>query len=891
MKIVKMRTNHVEECVGYQLNTVRLSWKVVESAGSKTTFAQVRVSKDESMTQLIYDSGKRSDINPLAFLVDMELEECTRYYWNVSVWDDAESSATSDITYFETAIELLDATVIRAPFEEHALFVRNINIDQAIKSARLYISGLGVYEVEMNGEKVGDEYLTPYFNDYNLWIQYQTYDVANYLQEGDNTIGVSLGNGWYKGRFGFVDKMDCLYGDSLMFLCELVIELEDGTTYLVKSDDQWKCMKSPVVNSSMYDGEIYDSRLEVEQWSEVKGGEAVSEVAVPAIAVDKEIEEQIKGKLTSRMSPPLKKQEVINPIEIIRTPAGETVLDFGQNMSGWVEFICEEPIDAEVKLQFGEILQEGNFYNENLRTAKQEYIYISNGKRAEVRPHFTFYGFRYMKVEGISDVKASDFTAYVFYTEMDQTGEIMTSNEKVNRLFLNALWGQKGNFLDVPTDCPQRDERMGWTGDAQAFCATASFNMYTPAFYSKYLYDMKLEQEVLEGSVPHVVPDILGQISYVRGRNNKSETGNSAIDNPHGSCAWGDAATIIPWTMYCFYGDTTLLEEQYENMKMWVDYIKKEDELKSEGKRLWLTGFHFADWLALDNCDKESAFGGTDMYYVASAFYLHSAELTAKAAKVLGRVKDTETYGALADEVRNAMQKEYFTETGRIAVDTQTAMALALYFDIVPTKYKERLIKDMRKKLEANKNHLTTGFVGTCYLCPTLSEMDLNEYAYTLLLNEDYPSWLYEVNMGATTIWERWNSVLPNGSISDTGMNSLNHYAYGVIAEWMYRYMAGVNLVESQPGFKEFIIKPYVDNRIPWMKMKYDSGFGLIRSEWEIKGDSVKYEIEIPYDTSAKFVLRESVKSVKINGVASEELMKNQEIMLGKGVYEIVVGR
>ena len=578
--------------------------------------------------------------------------------------------------------------------------------------------------------------------------------------------------------------------------------------------------------------------------------------------------------------------EKIHPVELIHTPAGEQVIDFGQNMTGWVEFTCREPEGTQILLQFGEILQGGNFYNENLRTAKQEYRYTAGGKNACVRPHFTFYGFRYVKVVGISKISLDDFTGCVIYSDMEKTGRITTSNPKVNRLFENALWGQKGNFLDVPTDCPQRDERMGWTGDAQVFCTTASYNMYTPAFYRKYLYDMRKEQDTMKGAVPHVVPDILGQIERIRKKKDK-EAEEIAGSTSHSSCAWADAATVIPWTVYRMYGDKTLLKEQYGNMKAWVDRIRTIDVEKCGGKYLWNTGFHFADWLALDNYHQDSSHGATDPYYVASVYYYYSASLTAKAAEVLGLEKDAEYYQEMADRVKEAIRREYFTSTGRLAVDTQTAMVLALKFDLAPEKFRDRLTADLCAKLVQENMHLRTGFVGTPFLCPVLTECGLVKEAYTLLLNEDYPSWLYEVNMGATTIWERWNSVLPDGSISDTGMNSLNHYSYGSIVEWMYRYMCGTDVQEGGAGFRRFVVKPYVDERFEWVSMEYNSACGKIASSWKKTKQGYDFRVEVPFDTEAEFVLTMDCSRLFLNGKEQAGRRKGSRIPLQKGIYEI----
>ena len=873
MRINNLKTNHLTNPIGFHMDKPVLTWTVAESTGHKQESVQIKISTDISFTTLVLDSGRQRDISSLGYIADIELKHCTRYYWKVTVWADNGDMATSEIDWFETGKMDMPwkADWIKAPFEQdiHPIFYKRFSIPGNVKSARIYACGLGVYDIEVNGQKVGNEYLAPFYNDYNLWIQYQTYDITDLLKEGDNAIGVMLGNGWYKGRFGFVEDIDKLYGSEMKIIAEMNVTFDDGTAVIMGTDDGWLCHSSPVVESSIYDGEVYDANLQIDNWSQALCETSGFSQAIAAKAPE--------TKVMERLSPPVVIKERWKQAQLIHTPSGEKVIDFGQIMTGWVEVDIDLPKDSKVSFQFGELLQGGNFFNDNLRTAKQEYIYISNGKPAHVRPHFTFYGFRFVKVEGLEKINLDDFTACIIYSNIDLTGKLTTSKEKVNRLIANAVWGQKDNFLDVPTDCPQRDERMGWTGDAQVFSATASFNMYTPAFYRKYLYDMLLEQRELDGSVPHVVPDVLTRIACI--------TKNTDIVY-HGSCAWGDAATVIPWNMYLFYGDNSMLESQFENMCGWVDYIKSVDE-NHGGHRLWQTGFHYGDWLALDNPEADSSFGGTENFYVASAYYYYSAVLTAKAAKVLGREKEYLSYSKLAKEVKAAIQKEYFTQTGRIAVPTQTAMVMALYMDFVPPEYKARLVRDLKKRLDDKNIHLDTGFVGTYYLCPTLSENGLGNYAYTLLLNEDFPSWLYEVNMGATTIWERWNSVLPNGLVSDTGMNSMNHYAYGAVLEWMYRYMCGINPVENCPGFKRVVIKPMPDSRFEYAVAEYNSASGLYKSGWEMTKEGTTYTIEIPFDCEAEFVLTQELGRIYINGKESAELMDKGSVVLKSGIYKI----
>jgi alpha-L-rhamnosidase len=607
--------------------------------------------------------------------------------------------------------------------------------------------------------------------------------------------------------------------------------------------------------SGLYDGEIFDANLSDAEAYAVK-------------EVDLGYE-----KLNARLSLPVVIKEEIKPVEVIVTPAGETVLDMGQNMVGWVQFRTNAPKGSEIVLQYAEILQEGNFYQENLRTAKAEHRYISNGEETIVRPHFTFYGFRYVKVSGWDgELDKEDFIGHVLYSDMDQMGHIETSNPLVNRLFLNALWGQKGNFLDVPTDCPQRDERMGWTGDAQVFAGTASFNMDTYAFFNKYGYDLAQEQAALDGMVPMVVP-----MATVKGG---------------GSSAWGEAATVIPWNVYLHYGDKAILEQQFDSMKSWVDYIKRADE-ESGAQRLWTTGFHFGDWLALDGEDPNFPTGGTDITFIASAYYSYSSMLVAKAAKVLGKSEIARQYEDLSNEVRQSIREEYFTTRGRLAINTQTALVIALYMDLVPDEHRNRMANDLRDKLKKDKNHLKTGFVGTPYLCRVLSENGNNDLAYTLLLNKDYPSWLYAVTMGATTIWERWNSVLPDGKISGTDMNSLNHYAYGSIVEWMYRNVAGINPVEEQPGFKRVRLAPQPDYRLSYAKSSLDSAAGLYESKWEINEEGqLFFSFVIPFNTTAVVELPDaSLDGVKVNGITLKESEMDAQ-QIGQSVHvELISGK
>lgn len=868
MKISHLITNRISNPLGFSINKPSFSWIVEDTVDKKQSAAQVVVALDSEFTRLVFDSGKiaGSAIDSLAYKPEIELKPRTRYYWKVRVWGESEQ-AESASAWFETAkmAEPWQGAWISPDFEDnrtHPILFKRFALPEQAVSARAYICGLGLYHFELNGKKVGEEFLTPGCNAYDKWIQYQTYDITGQLSVGENLISVMLGNGWYKGRYGAGGEHSEVYGSQFALICELRFTLANGEEMVVSSDDSWHATPSPVLDSGILDGEIYDARLEL------------PEPAAGIVFGVKPAEIDLK-KLEARRSLPVCINEELKPVAVLHTPAGETVLDMGQNMVGWVRFRTAAPAGTRIHLQFGEVLQEGNFYRENLRTAKAEYIYIANGKESVAEAYFTFYGFRYVKVSGwVGEVRKEDFTGCVVYSKMDITGGIETSNAKVNQLFKNALWGQKGNFVDIPTDCPQRDERLGWTGDTQMFSGTACFNMDSGAFFSKFGYDCWLEQLKTGGAVPFVVPTV-----DLKGA---------------GSSAWGDLATILPWNVYEFYGDEAILEQQFESMRLWVDFIQREDEAAG-GKRLWTTGFHFGDWLALDGSDPDSPFGGTPEDFISSAYYCYSARLTARAAAVLGKTEQAVYYHRLSEEVKAAIQKEYFTGTGRLAVPTQTGYVLALFMDFVPEAFRQRVIDDLVTRLRKDKTHLRTGFVGTPYLCRVLSNNGANHLAYKLLLNEDYPSWLYAINLGATTIWERWNSLNPDGRISSTGMNSLNHYTYGSIVEWMYRDMCGLNPScgdDRITGFRYAKIAPKPDFALQWAKASNLTAAGLYESSWRFdeKGH-LFFELTIPFNAQAKVILPYArVGEISIHGqhsTAGVQRGDDLELELEAGHYQI----
>lgn len=814
MKVSKIKINGIENPIGYYFDSIRCSWIVTNTTATKTEFARIDVSKSINFQEIVFHK-EGSNLNSACEPLEIPLEPYTRYYVRVQV-DNNLQEKSEGISFFETAKrgEKWKANWIKPQTTDkfHPVFEKEFETIQKVVSARLYISGLGLYSVFLNDKKIGGEILTPYFSDYNTDVQYQTYDIKEYLKS-KNVIRIELGNGWYKGFFGLEGK-DNNYGSEFQTIAEIKVQFEDQTETVIATDDSWVYYGSDTENSDIYNGEIVNRLL----W---EGKE--NQKKKPVIG-------NIKGKLIERYSLPVIEHEEMKVKELIHTPAGEIVLDFGQNFAGYVQFRSSFPKGTKITLDYGEILQNGNFYNDNYRSAKAHFIYVSNGKEEIVKPQFTYYGFRYVRVSGTENVNKDDFVGKALYSTMDLTGHIETGNEKVNKLFSNVLWGQKSNFIDFPTDCPQRDERLGWTGDGQVFSGTACYNMYTPSFYNKFIHDLRVEQKKLDGIMPGVIPVLdTKMVSF--------------------AAVWGDIATFLPTVLYERYGDKIALDSYYPMMKDWVDKIRKQDQSRGKERYLFDYGMQFGDWVALDGRTSQSFKGGTDDYFIASCYYAMSAKMVGDAAKILGK-KDEEVsyYYDLHDKIKDAVLREYFTETGRLSIDTQTGFIVSLYSGIY--RNKERIISGLKERLYKDCYKIKGGFVGAPIMCKVMADNGLIEEAFYFLLNERFPGWIHCINLGATTVWERWNSVLDDGLISGTKMNSLNHYAFGSVVEFLYRNVAGLRPIE--PAFKKASIKPAVNSHLRFFKCSYESAHGLYRVEWKINKDGdIDFLIEIPIDCSA----------------------------------------
>jgi alpha-L-rhamnosidase len=827
--------------LGIDVRKPRLSWKIASSErGVKQSAYQIRAGADveglKAGKKVRWDSGKVSSEQSIH--VEYEgprLVSRERVYWQVRVWDDeGRCFGWSEAGWWE--IGLLEAGDWEAAWIEPSLaedvdasnpcpvLRKEFVLGKPVKSARAYVTCLGLYEMELNGRVVGDELFTPGWTAYRHRLQYKTYDVTDLLKEGRNCVGVTLGDGWYRGRLVWKQVRN-IYGEKLALLGQIEVVYRDGGREVISTDETWRASTGPILKSDIYNGEVYDGRLELEGWSKA-GFDDSGWTGVSAVNHSKDI-------LVGPAGPAVRRIEEIRPVKVLTTPAGQTVVDMGQNMVGWIRLKVRGPAGTRVKLQHAEVLDAaGNLYVDNLRAAKQTNEYTLKGDGEEVfEPHFTFQGFRYVGVEGWpGEFSLDDFTGVVIHSDMTTTGTFECSDSMINQLQHNIKWGLKGNFLDVPTDCPQRDERLGWTGDAEVFARTACFNADVASFYTKWLADVAADQQA-SGAVPHVIPNVLSL---------DKEEGGSA------SAGWADAATIVPWTVYLCYGDKRILGQQYASMKGWVDYMAAH----AGESYLWKPEMAFGDWLAFSTNRSDYPGATTDKDLICQAYFARSTDLLRRTAKILGKTTDAEKYTELLKKIKKAFREEFVTPNGRLTSNTQTAYSLALAFDLFPCGLKEVAARRLADDVEKFK-HITTGFLGTPLICHMLSSNGYLEQAYMLLNRKEYPSWLYPITKGATTIWERWDGIKADGTFQDEGMNSFNHYAYGAIGEWLYRVVAGIEIDEQNPGYKHIIIQPHPGGGLTWVKARLDSMYGPIESGWELTDKTMTVNIEVPANTTA----------------------------------------
>ncbi|SFR66997.1 glycoside hydrolase family 78 protein [Maribacter stanieri] len=885
-EILNLVTEYKTNPIGIDVQKPRLSWQLnSDEKNVKQTAYEIRVadSKEnlESDKNLIWSTLKvESDQSVNVVYKGPALNSMQRVYWQVRIWDDKDRVSKWSIpAYWEMGI--LDKALWTASYiamndittekKSHPsqYFRTEFKTEKTINSAKVQITSLGLYELYLNGEKVGNDLFTPGYTSYNKRLQYQTYDVTHMLK-ANNAIGALVGDGWYRGNIGWKGDY-AFYGKQLALLVQLHINYTDGTTETILTNEDWKASYGPILESDMYNGEKYDARLEMDGWAKT-GFDDNSWKKVEILKHSKDI-------LVAPQGPPVKAIEEIKPKKLITTPKGEIVLDLGQNIVGWARMKVKGKKGDQVSLKFAEVLdKDGNFYTTNLRAAKATDIYTLKGDGEEMfEPHFTSHGFRFIQVIGYpGTLSLNDITGIVIHSAISPTGSFVTSDPMINQLQSNIQWGQKDNFLDIPTDCPQRDERAGWTGDAQVFSMTAAYNFDVASFYTKWLKDLALDQHE-NGSVTNVVPDIL--------------TGGEGVSAKGGATGWADAAVIIPWTVYQSYGDKRILEEQYDSMKGWVDYMSK----RSGNDYLWNDPkhWHWGDWLAY-NADKPDYNGSvTEKDLIATAYAYYSTTLLHKIADIIGKTEDVEKYESLAKNIKTAFIKEYTTPNGRLVSHTQTAYAMALSFDLIPKNLIEKSAAYYAADIE-KFGHLTTGFLGTPLLCTTLSKIGRDDLAFMLLFRKEFPSWLYPITMGATTIWERWDTQKPDGTIIE-GMNSFNHYSYGAIGEWLYTHVGGLRIDPENPGYKHIIFDPHPGGGLTSANTEFLSLYGKIKSNWKIIDRTFQYEVTVPPNTTATVTLPNAkADEVLLNDAKLKnefhKIMKQTDdgvqLKLGSGTYK-----
>ncbi|TGD24627.1 alpha-L-rhamnosidase [Companilactobacillus suantsaicola] len=823
MKIDNLKVNGISEPLGYSFPYLTFSWKTTVTDSSTTLLL---VSKDKDFDNIVVEKNVTAVDNQITINNDF-LQPCTRYYWKVQI---GEFEA---ISLFETAKMDQSWTgqwiSYNGKSQNSVQFSKEFDISKKVLSARLYIVGYGLYEPYLNDEKISNEYLLPGYHSYDLVNSYQTFDVTNQLKQ-QNKLKILTGNGWYKGRFIFEGGQENIYGDKQKMIAELHLKYTDGSSEAINSNKGWSVETTEVQNNSIYDGEVINYK------------KAKSKLEITT--------NDDTHLLTARHDLPIVKSKSLKPKKIFLDENNDWVVDFGQEITGWVEFGLSKNI-SNVKIYFGELLQNGKFYNKNLRTAKQEFEINNNHENHYVRPHFTYFGFRFIKIEGLNKEQIQSVRAYTLQSKIDETFGFNSSNRKINRLVENAQWSQRDNSVSIPTDCPQRDERMGWTGDVTIFSNTAMYNSDMRAFYANYLYNLSLEQKQMNGSIPFFAP--YPKIKPFKGINPFLVT--------NGASTWGDVATILPMNLWNHYHDKGLLRFSLPIMKGWVDFVHQRD-ISHGDKHLWDFDQQLGDWLSLDNGN--ISIGATDPGLIASVYYYRSTNNLARAFDILKEPNNQ--YHQLARQIKQAIIDKYFDSNElNIKPLTQTGIAIVLNHQLYPNDdAKCHLISQLKELLSKNDDALNTGFIGTPELLHSLADVGQDELAYKLLMREKYPSWLFEVDRGSTTIWERWNSLLEDGKISGTDMNSLNHYAYGSVEDFIIEKMLGINLTNVNG---KYIVRPHYTNVIKMISGSLETPNGQLKIKYSyLNNNEWSIDITVPNKCTVEFIRPDKEKKILTSG-------------------------
>ena len=847
-----LRCEYLIDPLGIEDRGPRLSWEVNDPrrGAAQSAYQILAASTAEQLERDeadVWDSGKvSSDQSIHVPYSGPPLSSRQRVFWKVRSWDGQDSASPwSPTAFWEMGLldrddwtgSWISVAARQGKESEPCPFLRReFAMSKEIVRARVYAAALGLYELRLNGKRVGDDYFTPGWTDYNARTPYQVYDVTDALRQGENAIGAVLGDGWACGYLVWEGNRS-IWANQPNLLAQLTIDYADGTAETIATDGTWRAVTGPILKSDIYNGETYDARLEMPGWDEPSFDDSDWD--------DAHVMDAPSAPLVAKRCANVRVIGELRPVEITEPTPGAHVFNLGQNMVGWARLKVRGEAGTKITLRFGEMLNDdGALYTENLRTAKATDEYALKGDGDEVyEPRFTFHGFQYVELTGCPHKPDSDtVTGIVLHSDTPPTGTFECSNTMVNRLQSNIVWSQKGNFLEVPTDCPQRNERLGWTGDAQVFVRTACFNMDVAAFFTKWAIDVEDAQDEA-GAFPNVAPKVT-----------KGE----------GIAAWGDAGVICPWTILLCYGDTRVLGRHYDAMAKWVTYMQNDSDGLIRPEK------GFGDWLAIDAPNPGAA--PTPKELIGTAYFARCATILAKTARILGRTEDAERYETLAADVTAAFNREFVTPGGRIMGHTQTAYLLALAFDLLPESLRPRALEHLVNDIRKRDWHLSTGFVGTPLLAPTLTRFGRTDVAYKLLLQDTYPSWFYPILNGATSTWERWNSYTKEHGFGNVAMNSFNHYAYGAIGEWLYATVAGIDVDADGPGYKHVIIRPEPGGDLAWARGELCTMYGLVRSAWSIEDDEFRLDVTIPANTTATVILPvSSATNVTCDGGALSE--------------------
>jgi len=829
MRVTAPRFEQAEDALGIGVSAPRLSWRIEAAPGWRQAEWEAEASRDSGVT-IARGSGADQVLVawPFAPLASRErVGVRVRVAGSDGVWSDWSDTSTVEAGLLER--DDWRAQPVGAGWPEAAdterrpaLVRRGFSLPGEVASARLYVSAHGLAEVEINGRRVGDHELTPGWTVYGQRLVYWTFDVTGHLASGDNVIGAWLGDGWYRGRLGFNGGYRDLYGVDQALIAQLEVTLQDGSVVTVATDADWRAALSPILVSGLYDGETYDAREEIAAWS--SPGDVAGEWSPVAVG------HRDPATLVAPVLPPVRVTEELAPVSITPLEDGGHLLDFGQNLVGRLRIEVDGEAGRRIELRHAEVLENGELGVRPLRLAAAHDVLTLDGRGPRTwEPRFTFHGFRYATVHGIDDIDEGDVVARVIHSDMRRTGYLRTSNPELDRLHENVVWGTRGNFVSIPTDCPQRDERLGWTGDIQVFAPTASFLFDSAGFIENWLADVAIEQ-LDDGTVPWFVPTIPGGPTWTPIR-----TG----------AVWGDVAVLTPLTMHERFGDAHVLEAQFDSATSWVERMIRE----AGPARLWRTGHQLGDWLDPAAPPEDPADARTDRFLVAQAYFAYSTGRMSEFARAVGRTLESERYARIAGEARDAFRSEYVLPGGRLTSDAQAAYALAIRFGLLSADERAAAGDRLAELVREAGNRIATGFAGTPVISDALTDTGHLDEAYALLLETECPSWLYTVRMGGTTIWERWDSMLPDGSVNPGEMTSFNHYALGSVADWMHRVIGG--LAPAGPGYQRVLWAPQPGGGLDHAEVRFDSPYGEIRGSWRREAGGIRYVLETPTGVDA----------------------------------------